>query len=171
MSLGLGLSLARAEADDPVTRLVLEDAVSGLQTAVLELRELAAGRLSQNLATRGLASAVGDLVHRMPVEVELRLDDVPLDGPAEAAAYFVIAEGITNAVKHGGAQRITVSVTRGAESATITVEDEGPGGADLRAGSGLRGLVERVHSVGGRLVVSEREPHGTLIEAVLPCGS
>ncbi len=171
VSLGLGLSLARAEADDPVTRLVLDDAVSGLQTAVLELRELAAGTLSQTLTTRGLASAVGELVRRMPVDIELRVDDVPLDPRTEAVAYFVIAEGVTNAVKHAGAARITVAVTKSEGSVSVTIGDEGPGGADLRAGTGLRGLRERVRSVGGRLVVSDRDPHGTLVEAVLPCES
>ena len=177
VSLGLGLSLARADARgpghpqwNPRRRRSSGLADRGPRAARARRR----APLSQRLAARWTrVGAVGDLVAPDARSgVEPRHPAVPhRRGRPRAAAYFVIAEGVTNAVKHAGAQRITVGIHRSGDSVTITVGDEGPGGADLRAGSGLRGLVERVHSVGGRLVVSDRDPHGTLVEAVLPCGS
>ncbi|NUT43271.1 MAG: sensor histidine kinase, partial [Thermoactinospora sp.] len=77
----------------------------------------------------------------------------------------------TNALKHAGADSIDVEVAVEAGRATVTVRDDGRGGADLRAGTGLRGLAERVRSAGGHLVVSDARPSGTVLEVTLPCGS
>ncbi|MFC7110459.1 sensor histidine kinase [Nonomuraea rubra] len=83
----------------------------------------------------------------------------------------MVCEAVTNALKHAGAATIEVDVRLDGGCARVSVTDDGSGGADLRAGSGLRGLYERVQAVGGRLVVGDRRPSGTALEATLPCGS
>lgn len=171
VSLGLDLSLARAVIDDPTARLAIEEAVSGLQSAVRELRAVSHGTLSESLTERGLAAALGELVGRTPVEVSLTVADVSLDADARTVAYFVVAEAVTNAVKHAAPGHVGVAVHEEGGVVVVSVSDDGCGGADMRAGTGLRGLSERVHAVGGRLVVSEGVPHGTVLEAVLPCAS
>ncbi|MGC4013772.1 MAG: histidine kinase [Luteolibacter sp.] len=170
VSLGLGLSLARDDAPDPLARDVLAHAVAELQGAVVELRELAGGTLSRRLDGRGLADAVGELAARVPLLVELEIPARELPAHVESTAYFVIAESLTNAVKHAAAGRVRVRVS-GDEVVTVLIADDGCGGADVRGGTGLRGLQERVHSVGGSLVVGDGTPTGTVVEAVLPCGS
>jgi signal transduction histidine kinase len=170
VSLGLGLSLARDESDDPVARDFLGETVSGIHEVVAELRELSSGSMSSRLAQHGLAAAVGDLVQRMPLPVEVDIPALGVPAPIEETAYFVIAEALTNTVKHGAAAHVHISVAVGTEL-VVAVRDDGIGGVDPRLGTGLRGLQERVHAVGGRLVVSDAQPHGTLVEAVLPCAS
>ncbi|MGB4136265.1 MAG: ATP-binding protein, partial [Microbacterium sp.] len=170
VSLGLGLSLARDGLVDPVSRGVIDEAVGQLHDAVAELRELSSGDLSARLAGTGLAAAVGDLARRMPVPVTLDVAPLRIAPDVETVAYFVIAEALTNAVKHAAPTRIAVRVTAGDE-VIVRIADDGSGGADLRAGSGLRGLQERVHAIGGHLIVSDTLPAGTLVEAVLPCAS
>lgn len=106
----------------------------------------------------------------MPVPVDLDIAPLRVGHEVETVAYFVIAEALANAIKHAEPTRLSVRVTAG-EEVVVSVADDGVGGADLRAGSGLRGLQERARAVGGRLIVSEATPGGTLVEAVLPCGS
>ncbi|MFP5347198.1 MAG: sensor histidine kinase [Actinomycetes bacterium] len=170
VSLGLGLSLARDESADPVARDLLGQTVAGIHEVVAELRELSTGTISSRLAEQGLAAAVGDLVRRVPLPVDVDIPHVDVPDPVAETAYFVIAEALTNTVKHGAAQRVSVSVALGDEL-VVTVRDDGIGGVDPRLGTGLRGLQERVHAVGGRLVVSDARPHGTLVEVLLPCAS
>ena len=88
----------------------------------------------------------------------------------EAAAYYLVAEALTNASKHARASCVNVSVTRANGRAVVEVADDGVGGADLRGGSGLRGLRDRVEALGGELDVESREGDGTTLTARLPCG-
>ena len=90
--------------------------------------------------------------------------------PVEAAAYYLVAEALTNAAKHARASCVNVSVTRANGRAVVEVADDGVGGADLRGGSGLRGLRDRVEALGGELDVESREGDGTTLTARLPCG-
>lgn len=168
VGLGLDLRMAGESVTDPIGRDVIERAVAELRGTVAELRELSGGTLGRRLGEHGLAAAVGDLAARVPVPVEIDIPAVPLPSVVESTAYFVIAESITNAVKHAGAARIGVQVIAG-DTVTLLIDDDGCGGADPRAGTGLRGLRERIHSLGGHLIVSDRVPRGTLVEAVLPC--
>ncbi|HET8595052.1 MAG TPA: histidine kinase [Intrasporangium sp.] len=170
VSLGLGLSLAREGSADPVARELLGRTVAGIHEVVAELRELSSGSMSSRLTEQGLAAAVRELVRRMPLPVELDIPALDVPAPVEETAYFVIAEALANTVKHGAAGRAHVTVAVGTEL-VVRVLDDGMGGIDPRSGTGLRGLQERVHAVGGRLVVSDARPHGTLVEAVLPCVS
>ena len=89
----------------------------------------------------------------------------------EATGYFVVSEAVSNAIKHGRAEQVRVRVERDADQLVIMVSDDGLGGADPRLGSGLRGLAERVSASGGVLVVRDKTPTGTVVEASLPCGS
>ena len=169
VSLGLGLSLARDESPDPAARDVMHRTVEGLHEVVAELRELSSGTVSTRLTRHGLAAAVGDLVRRLPLPVDVDVPALRLPAPVEETAYFVIAEALANVVKHAAAGEVRVKVDV-ADSLVVTVADNGVGGVDPRRGTGLRGLQERVHAVGGRLLVSDARPRGTLVEAVLPCG-
>lgn len=174
LALALQLRIAQRTITDGEAQLVLTDTVDGLRAAIDELRTLAAGTAPDLLARGGLPRALADLTGRVPLPIALSLPRERLPGGTEAVAYLVICEAITNALKHAGASAIEVDVTvheRAAEGsvAVIEVRDDGRGGADLRAGTGLRGLAERVGAAGGQFVVSDRDPHGTRLEATLPC--
>lgn len=96
------------------------------------------------------------------------MPDRRFDAAAEGTAWFVVAEAVANAVKHASAGSILIDVGRGAGELIVTVSDDGVGGAD-QEGQGLRGLHDRVAAAGGSLTVSDLEPSGTAVRAVLPC--
>ncbi|WP_219518479.1 sensor histidine kinase [Nonomuraea ceibae] len=169
LALALELRMAQRELGDAAARLVLSDAVDRLSAAIEELRTLASGTAPEILTCEGLGAALIDLSHRMPVPITVTAPAARLPPETEAIAYLVVCEAVTNVLKHAHAGEVQVEVTRTGEYAVVTVADDGGGGADMRAGSGLRGLSERVSTAGGRLVVSDRRPHGTLLEVTLPC--
>lgn len=172
LGLALNLQLSGRELEDPAARLLVEDAVGSLRDAVDEVRALGGGRIPEILAVGGLAEALPALLRPIGSLVELELPAQRFDARVEAAAYFVISEAVTNALKHADADHIGVRVTRSGEtSLAIKVRDNGRGGADPRLGSGLRGIAERVAAIHGTLLVHDDSPRGTLVEAVLPCGS
>jgi signal transduction histidine kinase len=105
----------------------------------------------------------------VPVELCATLD-ARLPPPVEAAAYYLVAEALTNAAKHAQASCVNVHVSRANGRAVVEVADDGVGGADLRGGSGLRGLRDRVEALGGELDLESREGDGTTLTARLPCG-
>jgi signal transduction histidine kinase len=111
------------------------------------------------------------LVKRAPVPVEITgLPEERLADPVEAAAYYVVTEAITNVAKYARASHVTVSVHVVRGLATLIVSDDGVGGADAALGTGLRGLVDRVEALGGRLYVDSPPERGTRIRAEIPCG-
>jgi signal transduction histidine kinase len=135
-----------------------------------DLRELARGIHPAVLTDRGLGPALESLAIRAPVPVEItELPEERLAGPVEAAAYYVVAESITNVAKYAQASHATVSVRRSNGRATVTVEDDGIGGADPTRGSGLRGLADRLEALDGRLEVQSSAASGTRISAEIPC--
>src|SRR4051812_301671 len=141
-----------------------------LDLAMRELRELARGLHPAVLSERGLAAALESLAGSAALPV--RVSGVPeerLADAVEAGAYFVVAESITNAVKHAGASRIEVRLTRAPATLRIEIEDDGRGGADPAAGTGLRGLADRVEALGGRFAVADRvDGRGTVVSVELP---
>jgi signal transduction histidine kinase len=174
MSIGMAADLLDR---DPVNaRALLEEARSTAGDALSELRDLVRGIHPPVLADRGLAGAVEALALASPVPVHL---DVELDGrlPAavESAAYFVVAELLTNAIRHSGAQRIGVglrqSIHNGAPMVSITVSDDGRGGADPDRGTGLRGVQRRLSAFDGRLRIASPPGGPTTLDIELPCGS
>lgn len=176
LGLALNLQLSQSEIGDPVTRLTIEETVNGLRGAVQDVRALAGGRLPQVLVDEGLESAVRVLLQ--PARARIGALDLAPELAAsrpsvavEACAYYVIGEAVGNAIKHAGCERIDVAVRlRDANTMLVRISDDGRGGADLRLGSGLRGLAERVEAHGGLLVVADGLAGGTTVEAVLPCG-
>jgi signal transduction histidine kinase len=151
-------------------REALTMGVEQSQTAVRELRELANGLHPSMLADGGLAAALDDLASRHQVQIDVAEPDHRYAPRIEATAWFIACEAVSNAVKHAAADRVRVIVERQGAELLVVVEDDGLGGADA-SGSGLRGLADRAEAVGGHLAVLARQPHGTTIRAVLPCGS
>ncbi|MBV8462449.1 MAG: hypothetical protein JO368_04090 [Acidimicrobiales bacterium] len=121
------------------------------------------------LAAGGLGAAVWTLGRRSPIPVEV---DVRMDGrlpePIEVGAYYVVAEALTNAVKHAEATSIVVDIEAADEEVRIRVEDDGVGGAEFARGSGLIGLRDRVESLGGRISLQSKRGAGTLLSVELP---
>ena len=109
------------------------------------------------------------LVNRVPVAVDFRAEvSERLDTTIEAAAYFVVSEALTNVVKYAEATSASVELKLTDDTLVVTIADDGIGGAELDGGSGLRGLVDRVHAVGGLLQVSSPPGEGTRLRAELP---
>jgi signal transduction histidine kinase len=169
VALELGMVGAKLDDDPETARDLLSNAQDDLARGLEELRELARGLHPVLLTERGLGAALDALLARTPVPVEIaELPENRLDAPVEAAAYYVIAEAITNVAKYAGATHTTVSVTQSNGCATVTVSDDGVGGADPAAGSGLRGLAARVEALNGRLDVDSPREGGTRIKAEIP---
>lgn len=171
LGIALTLQLGGRESSDPAGRLLIEETVAALRGAAEEARRLAEGGATDALAHGGLRSALDELVGPLTSFVSLELPDVRFPAEAESTAYFVVGEAVGNALKHGRATHVHVHVEAAdARSAlSVVISDDGVGGADPRAGSGLRRLAERVAASGGLLVVREAVPHGTVVEASLPC--
>lgn len=170
VGLALDLRLAREKLDDDprTAAAMLDEASAELSRATDELRELARGIHPAVLSDRGLAAAVESLANRAPLPVEI---DASLEGslpePVESAAYFVVSEALTNVVRHSGADRAEVGIRRDNGRLVVEVRDDGSGGANP-AGSGLRGLADRVAALDGRLQVDDPDGGGTLVRADIP---
>ncbi len=171
VALALALRLARARSDDPdAVRGALDDCSEQLATALEELRELARGIHPAVLTERGLVPALAALADRAPLPVEVHVD-LPerLEPPVEVALYFAAAEALTNVVKHARASRVTIAGGHedGGRAVAIAIGDDGIGGADPDAGSGLRGLRDRLDAVNGSVEVRSAGG-GTTVVARVP---
>jgi signal transduction histidine kinase len=172
VTIGLALRHAQHElaADVPEARHTLDGAVAELAAAIDELRELARGLPPAQLDA-GLAPALGELAGRAPLLVELDVTSQRAGRGAEAAAYFVACEGLTNAVKHAQASKVVVSAQRRNGALVVRVADDGIGGARASLGSGLSGLSDRIAAQGGTFAIESEAGRGTTLTAELPCGS
>lgn len=142
-----------------------------IDAAAAELRELVHEVMPAPLIERGLAAAE-DLADRMPLPTQLDIGvHGSLLGTVSATAYFVIAEGLTNAVKHAQGSKLGVSIARTGDTLLVEVRDDGIGGAAPGSGLGLRSLADRVDTLGGRFFVTSQAGLGTSLRAELPCGS
>ncbi|WP_460522601.1 sensor histidine kinase [Humibacter antri] len=141
--------------------------------AAESLRRFVHSVMPAPLIGQGLPAATEDLVDRMPLptSLEITIDDLALPKPIESTAYFVIAEGLANALKHAAASACGVRLTRSDDRLVVEVADDGVGGASLSNGTGLRGLADRVDTLGGTIHVESQPGTGTLLRAELPCGS
>ncbi|WP_433286238.1 GAF domain-containing sensor histidine kinase [Pseudonocardia sp. CA-142604] len=178
VSLAMALQLAQAAAPPEAVELAaqLDDLAAEATSTLDELRELARGIHPAALAEGGLSSALEVLARRctIPVRLDVRADR-QLPEPIEVAAYYVVAEALTNAVKHAHASTIDVQVDTAAaggdaDALRVCARDDGRGGADLSGGSGLVGLKDRVEALGGRLWVRSVCGAGTTVQAELPLG-
>lgn len=161
----LRLRLASRGADD-ATRALLDAAAGDVDAAIAELRELGAGIHPQILTNRGIAAAVESLTGPLPLLVEASIPEARYPAGVEAAAYFVIAEALTNVLKHAHATAASVTVREADGRLLVEVADDGRGGVDIDGGSGLRGLEDRVAALDGTFEV--RDGAGTTVRAVLP---
>jgi signal transduction histidine kinase len=172
VSLALAIRMARTKLpDDPdAASELLDGASEELELALAELRELARGIHPAVLSDRGLGAALEALASRAPVPVELSHGAVgEISDAAESAAYFVVAEALTNVAKYAQASSATVSVARVDGAVEIAVADDGVGGADPDRGSGLRGLADRLAALNGELEVESAVGAGTKVQARIPC--
>lgn len=172
MHLGLAREALAEGADrDRVAELV-EEAHVQAKVALREIRDLARGIHPAILTDRGLEAALVSMVGRLPVPVELEVDVATRPSPAvESIAYFVAAEALTNAVRHADSATVGVRVVCERDDVVVEVRDRGRGGADPASGTGLANLRARVEAAGGDLSVQSPVGVGTLVRAVMPCGS
>ena len=172
VALGMAMRVAQhqlGEGDVDVNAL-LDRGVAELGTAVAELRQIAHGLRPTSLE-EGLRPALAALTRQLPIPVRLRITPDQLDEDLVTTAYYVAAEAITNAAKYASASAVAVSVEQTDAGLEILIRDDGCGGAEARTGSGLAGLADRVAAVGGTFRLKSPIGGGTIIEAVLPCGS
>ena len=171
VSVAIRLSVlgSKLENDPRAARELLADAQEDLSHGLADLRELARGIHPVILTERGLGPALDALLARAAIPVEIvELPEERLTATIEAAAYYVVAEAVTNVGKYAHATSATVGITRSNGCATVTVSDDGVGGADPAHGSGLQGLAARVESLNGRLDVDSPPGQGTQITAEIP---
>ncbi len=170
VSLALSLRILRSRVDGDVEAArELEYARTELDQALEELRELARGIHPSVLSDRGLGAALEGLAHRAPLPVEL--DGKPeerLPERVESAAYFVVSEALTNVAKYAQATHASINVARNNGHVLVEVSDDGVGGADPATGTGLRGLLDRVAALGGKLEVDSPPGEGTTVKATIP---
>ncbi|MCW2762084.1 MAG: domain S-box [Marmoricola sp.] len=171
VSLGLELSLAESSVPTELkeTRTAIKRVARGLGLSLDELQEVSRGIHPVILAEGGLGSALRTLARRSGVPVELRgRIRNRLPEPIEVAAYYIVSEALTNATKHAKASRVDIEVSAKGGSLTLSVRDDGIGGADPGLGSGLVGLADRVQALGGSIGVVSRPGDGTNITVELP---
>jgi PAS domain S-box-containing protein len=164
---------ARSMADDPARAAELLQAADGhLERSIKDLRDLAHGIHPSLLAAHGLGAALGEVAARTPVPVYV-VDELGQRLPTdiEAALYFSAAEAVTNAAKHAHPTQIRVHIGRQNGSAFVQVVDDGVGGASLEHGSGLRGLSDRLATLGGTLHIASSRDAGTSLTAEVPLAS
>ncbi|MGZ4203475.1 MAG: sensor histidine kinase [Thermoleophilaceae bacterium] len=172
VNLGLGLRLASAQlGEHPETaRQLLDDALTDLSQATAELRELARGIHPAVLTDGGLEPALAGLIgsSKLPVRLEATPGE-RFPSQVEIAAYYVVAEALTNVARYSEATTATVSMRSKDGRLLVEVRDNGRGGADPARGSGLRGLADRVAALDGELTIASPPGEGTLVRASFPC--
>jgi signal transduction histidine kinase len=170
LAMDLGRAQQQLEHDPQAARQTMAEALVQTRETLDELRALSRGIAPPVLADRGLAAALAALAGRSMVPVELSVNEPGrLDTSVENTAYFVVAEALTNVAKHSYAQECRVTLVRHNGHLTVTVTDDGVGGADLSKGHGLAGLDDRVRAAGGLLAVFSPIGGPTTITADLPC--
>lgn len=174
VSLAMNLGRARTKLDDDLeaARELIARAHEEAKDSIAALRDVVRGVHPAVLTDRGLDAALSALAARSPVPVRLRVDLAERCGPtAEAIAYFVVSEALTNAAKHAEARHIEVHVEREGDRLLVAVSDDGRGGATDPPGGGLSGLRDRVAAVDGTFRIDSPAGAGTTVSVELPCAS
>ncbi|GAA1700985.1 histidine kinase [Microbacterium sediminicola] len=169
----LGLAQQKIDTDPDAAKELIAEAHTSTKAAITELRQLARGIHTAVLDDRGLDAALSALAARSPVPVQLDVRTTQrCSRTAETAAYFVIAEALTNAAKHARATECRVLI-REREGATlwVRVEDNGVGGARVVPGGGLDGISNRALGVGGSFDLTSPAGGPTTVEVTIPCAS
>ena len=168
LAVALELRAAEVSRDPERQSAAIESAVSELQIAVRELRQLANGLQPPALAGGGLAPALEELASRTPTLIVTEACRERLAPELEEAAWFIACEAVANAVKHAEASSVTLSAVRNNGSLFVAIADDGAGTANPN-GRGLRGIADRAEALGGKLTVESSPGRGTVVKAELPC--
>jgi signal transduction histidine kinase len=171
VALSMTLGLAELERDDPAaSHALVTEAAAQCRAALAELRDLVRGIHPRVLTDLGLAAAVAELAQGCGVPLAITLD-LPrrLPSTVESAAYFVVAEAVTNTVRHADASRAWITGTVDAGRLVVEIGDDGTGGADPARGTGLAGLADRVDALAGTLAVASPVGGPTVLRLELPC--
>jgi PAS domain S-box-containing protein len=172
LAVALDLKVIQNAMQDPAEAERLGHTREELRIATDELRELARGIHPAALTQLGLVAALRTLTRRTPITVGFTYDSEDrCPAPVEAAAYFLVAEALTNVVRYANATRADVKTVLEDNILTVTIQDDGQGGADPGTGSGLRGMQDRLAALDGTLLVISPPGKGTLVRGVIPCGS
>lgn len=172
LAMDLGMARERFNDDPEHAQQLVAEAHEEAKAALVELRDLVRGFHPAILQDRGLDAALSAVVARSPVPVRLDVDVSPRPAATvESTAYFIVAEALTNVAKHANATQARVSIARHGDRLAIDVTDNGTGGADPALGTGLRGLSERVHALGGWMQVLSPAGGPTSVLVELPCAS
>ena len=172
IAMELGRARAKLATDPDQVDALLAEAHDESKVAMRELRDLVRGIHPSVLSDRGLDAALSGLAERASVPVEIRGNIASRLPPAvETAAYYVVAETLTNVGRHSGAAAAHVDLQREGDELVIAISDDGHGGARRVAGSGLDGLAQRVEALDGTLAVDSPDGGPTTIVARLPCAS
>jgi signal transduction histidine kinase len=167
LAVRLGIWRGRARQDPNAAVTVLGEAETELLLAIEELRELAHGIHPTALTRLGLAKSIESIAVRPAISIELlELPSTRVDSAAEATAYYVVAEAVTNAQKHASSIQVRAAVT--GRSVHVEILDDGVGGASESAGYGLQGLRDRVEATGGKFEVGNARDRGTRVAADIP---
>jgi signal transduction histidine kinase len=174
VSLGLQLGSIEAEVPSELGSLKeqISDAVAGLTVASADLRELARGIHPAILSKGGLGPALKTLARRCAIPVTVRVElERHISESAEVAAYYVVAESVTNATRHAQASEIDIDVRINGSDLALSIRDDGVGGADSSKGSGLIGLIDRVEALGGHMQIASPPGGGTALHVTIPAGA
>jgi signal transduction histidine kinase len=171
-SLSTRIQQAHESRGDGSVRELLAEIDEQLTLTVEELRSLAAGLHPRLLTDCGLAGALEALAVRCPTQVQVKVspDVGRLPDTIEVAIYFACSEALTNVIKHATATNVVITVAAVDRQVTVEIADDGIGGADPDAGTGLRDLVDRIEALGGRIAVTSPPHAGTRLIAELPLG-
>jgi len=164
----LAMRLDRAREGSAGAAALIDETTAELLAAIKEVRDLAHGLHPTILTEAGLAAAAEALAERTPFPVSVDVIDARFATEVEVAAYYVIAEGLTNIARHAGATEARVEARAEDGRLIVTLADNGHGGADPGAGSGLRGLADRLAAIGGDLSVTSSPDAGTTLTASMP---
>jgi len=167
----LKLARDRADAGGSVGELLAE-ALSNAEEAQRQLRDILRGILPASLTRAGLAAGVRSIIDNAPIPVDVKLDVPRMPAAVETTAYFVVAEAVTNAVKHANASRILIdgAIPENRDELVLIIEDDGIGGAEPDRGTGLMGLTDRIEAGNGRIDIHSPSGGGTRITARIPLG-
>ncbi|MGD9750187.1 MAG: sensor histidine kinase [Acidimicrobiia bacterium] len=172
LAMGLGMAREKFDTDPDAARSLVDEAHRELKVTMAELRSITRGLRPSVLEDRGLDAALSALVARspIPVDIEVVLPHRP-PPPVESAAYFAVAEALTNIARHAEAQRAAVHIRYEGDTLVVDVGDDGRGNARRVPGGGLDGLADRLAALHGRLHVVSPEGGPTLLRVEVPCGS
>jgi signal transduction histidine kinase len=171
--IALGLDLREAEENAPqendALRRPLSNAARNLSEALVQLREISQGLHPAILAQGGLGAAIKALARRSAVPTEVRIPpDRRLPERIEVTLYYVVSEALTNVLKHSHASIVHIDLSMNEEAIQLTIRDDGIGGADLRRGSGLIGLKDRVEALSGTMRLASPTGVGTSLRVTIP---